>query len=148
MLLNKLVVCKFYLTAHHQLTRVQSQTCTTYGKCLRERIMAVLTRKLGIDLKIYSILSFQKRIWKQFLHHILCIIFQEKDFSIFLSRYWVICALQFFVSQVVTSYILKLTLSFSSSRFSTLPKNQDKNLDILRTKRAFKVKYKSIFHHF
>ena len=44
------------------------------------------------------------------------------------------------ISQVLTPQILSLTLSFLSSRFSTLPKYQDKNLNILRTKRTFKVK--------
>ena len=40
---------------------------------------------------------------------------------------------------------MKLTLSFLSSRFSTWPKSQDKNLNILRTKRAFEVKEKAFF---
>ena len=55
-------------------------------------------------------------------------------------RYWTICVLQLFVFQVVALKTLKITLAFSSNRFSTLPKSQDKNLNILRTKRAFKVK--------
>ena len=45
-----------------------------------------------------------------------------------------------FVSQVMTSSILKLTLSFWTIRFSIWPKSQDKHLNILRMKRAFKVK--------
>ena len=57
----------------------------------------------------------------------------------------VIYVLQLFVSEVVTSKILKLTLSFLSSHFSTRPKSQDKNLNIFRTKRAFKVKWKAFF---
>ena len=57
-------------------------------------------------------------------------------------RYWVICALQLFDSQAVTSYVLELTLSFASSHFSTWPKFKDKSSNILRTKRAFKVKWK------
>ena len=40
---------------------------------------------------------------------------------------------------------MKFTLSFSSSRFDTWPKSQDKNLNILRTKRAFEVKQKVFF---
>ena len=53
-----------------------------------------------------SILIFQKRIWEQFLHHILCMNFQEKCFSchillidqislsdyLYVLRYWTICA--------------------------------------------------------
>ena len=42
----------------------------------------------------------------------------------------------------------KLTLSFLSSRFSTRPKIQDKHLNILRTKRAFKVKLKAFLKSF
>ena len=45
-----------------------------------------------------------------------------------------------FTNQAVTSLILKLKFSFQSSRFATWPKNQDKNLNILRTKRGFEVK--------
>ena len=37
----------------------------------------------------------------------------------------------------------KLTLSFLSSRFATWPKSRDKHLNILRTKRAFEVKWKT-----
>ena len=51
------------------------------------------------------------------------------------------CVLQLFVNQAVTSQNLKLTLSFLPS----WPKSQDKNLNILRTKRAFEVKYKAFF---
>ena len=53
-------------------------------------------------------------------------------------RYWAIRLLQLFVSQVMTSYILKLTLSFSSSHFSKQQKFQDKNSNILRKKRALR----------
>ena len=48
MLLDKLAVCKFYLTAHGFHAGVQSPTCTIYGKYLRESIIAVLTPKSGI----------------------------------------------------------------------------------------------------
>ena len=47
---SKLVVCIFYLTVHCFLARVQSPTCTTYGKYLLESIMAMLTPKSGIWL--------------------------------------------------------------------------------------------------
>ena len=43
---------------------------------------------------------------------------------------------------------MKLTLSFVSSRFDAWPKSQDKNLNILITKRAFEVKWKSFFSIF
>ena len=53
---------------------------------------------------------------------------------LYLLRYWAICVLKLLVSQVVTSYILKLTLSFY------VIKKSRQNLNILRTKTAFKVK--------
>ena len=88
------------------------------------------------------------------LHHILSMIFQEKCFScynqlidqisvsdcLYFWSYWSICVSQLFVNQAVKSHILKLTLSFQSSRLATRSKSQEKNLNILRTKRAFKVK--------
>ena len=37
-----------------------------------------------IDPETCSILIFQKKIWEQFLHHILCMIFQEKCFSCYI----------------------------------------------------------------
>ena len=40
---------------------------------------------------------------------------------------------------------MKLTLPFLSSRFAALPKSQDKNLNILRTKRGFEVKWQAFF---
>ena len=70
-----------------------------------------------IDPEISLSLIFQKRVWEQYFHHILCMIFEEKFFSfhllitdqislsdcLYFLRYRVICALQLFVSQVVTS---------------------------------------------
>ena len=64
---------------------------------------------------------------------------------LYIVRYWAACVLQFSLNQFVTSYILKLTLSFYSSRFSTWLKRQDKYLNILRTKRAFKVTQQKTF---
>ena len=64
---------------------------------------------------------------------------------LFFLRYWTICVLQLLANQAVTSKKLKLTLSFWSSRFAQWPKSQDKNVNILRTKRAFEVKGKAFF---
>ena len=60
---------------------------------------------------------------------------------------WPICLLQLFVNQVVTSWILKFNLIFliNQSDFSTWPKSHDKNLNILRTKRAFKINQNAFF---
>ena len=79
-----------------------------------------------IDPEICSILFFQKRVWEQFVHYILGMIFKEKCFSCYILltdqilfsdsfyflRSWPRCVLQLFVNQVVTSRILRLTLSF------------------------------------
>ena len=76
-----------------------------------------------IDPETCSILPFWKRVWEQFLYHILCMIFQGKCFSyyilltdqillsdcLYFLRYWAISVLQLFVFQVVTSKILELT---------------------------------------
>ena len=40
---------------------------------------------------------------------------------------------------------LEITLALLSSRFPICPKNQDKNVHILRTKRAFNMKQKVFF---
>ena len=73
---------------------------------------------------------FQKRVWGQFLHHILCMIF--KCFScyilltdhislsdcLYFSRYWAMCVLQLFANHAVKSQKLKLTSYFWSNRFA------------------------------
>ena len=84
-----------------------------------------------IDSEICSILIFQISVQKQFLQHILSMTFQQKcsscyilltdqislPGSLYFLRYWSIYILQLFVDQAVTSWILKLTLSFKSSCF-------------------------------
>ena len=86
-----------------------------------------------INPEICSILIIQKRAWKYFLHHILCVIFQEKCFSSYILAthqfslpgclyfliYWSISVLQLFVNQTVTLQILKLMVFFQSSRLPT-----------------------------
>ena len=66
-------------------------------------------------------LCFLKKVWDKFLHHILRMIFEEKCFScyillpgqisltdcLYIPRYWLICVFQLFVTQIVTSSILK-----------------------------------------
>ena len=67
--------------------------------------------------------DFLERVWQELLHHILCIIFEEKYLSCYilltyqislsdcleLLRYWTIVYCNGFFSQVATSYMLKLT---------------------------------------
>ena len=60
------------------------------------------------------------------------------------SSYWTKCVLHLFV----TTLDLKLTLSSLSSHFATWPKLQDKNLNILGTKKASEVKLKAFFSNF
>ena len=62
--------------------------------------------------------------------------------SLYVSRYWAICMLKLIVNQAVTSNILKLFFIFliKSYCYMTQKKSQGKNLNILRTKRAFEVK--------
>ena len=45
-------------------------------------------------------------------------------------RYFPVSVLQLFVNKAVTSQILKITLSFASSRFSTWPESQHEKLNI------------------
>ena len=69
------------------------------------------------DPEICSILVLWKRVWERFLHHFLCIIFQQKCFSCYIVitdqislfdcryflRCWAMRVLPLFVNQVVTS---------------------------------------------
>ena len=95
--------------------------------------------------------DFQKRIWDQFFHHILCMVFQEKCFSFYILltdqislsdylsflRYWAKCVLQLFVNQVVTSLILKLTVVFLSSCFPTCEEKSRQKLKYLNNRTSF-----------
>ena len=93
---------------------------------------------------------FHEMLWKKYfivyarLYILLTDQISLSDYFYF-WRYWAKCVLQSFVNQDVTSYNLKLTLSFLSSRFATWPKSEDKKSYILRTKRAFDGKEKAFF---
>ena len=68
---------------------------------------------------------------------------------LYFVRYWVIYVLQFFVNQVVASWILKLTLYFLiKPAFFTWRKSQDKKDIYLENKMSFYDEIKSIFPHF
>ena len=57
---------------------------------------------------------------------------------LYFMRYWAMCV---FAKLAVMPEILKLTFYlFNQAVFSTRPKSQNKSLNILRTKRAFKMK--------
>ena len=69
----------------------------------------------------------------------------------FESLYFWICLVivwYLFVNQFATLWILKFALAFLSSHFPTWPKKlwqTCKNVNILRMKRAFKMKWKALF---
>ena len=94
-----------------------------------------LEKSLGSFPTTFCVWYFKKNV-----PHIILLIelISMSDFLYFL-RHWAICVLHLFALQVVT-YILKLTLSFYFSYFSTWPKSQEKKANILGTKRAFKLK--------
>ena len=58
---------------------------------------------------------------------------------LYFLRSWAICVLQLFISQVMTSCILKLTVFLIKSLFYMTKKSRQ-NLNIVRAKRAFKMK--------
>ena len=65
--------------------------------------------------------------------------------SLYFVGYWAIYVLQLFANQVVASQILKLTLSFLSSRFFYMTKNSRQKFKIPRMKWVFKMKLKALF---
>ena len=85
--------------------------------------------------------------------------FQEKYFlcyilltdQIYLSdclyflKYWAICVSQLFVNRAVTSWNLKLTLSFLSSHFCYTTKKSRQKLTYLENEKSFRGEIKDIF---
>ena len=62
-----------------------------------------------------------------------------KSDSLYFLRYGVISILQLFADQVVIPYVVKLIFVFLIKLFLYKTKSQDKNKNILRTKRALKA---------
>ena len=78
-----------------------------------------------------------------FLYHILCMIFFLMLCSINWPNFIVWLSL---LLQILGNMCIAIVCFPSCNRFSTWPKSQDKNLNILRTKkRDFKVKLKAFF---
>ena len=74
--------------------------------------------------------------------HILVMVISFKKNIFFVMFYYLTkchCLVAF------TSWDIEQTFAFSSSRFSASPKSHDKNLNISRTKRAFKMRQKVFF---
>ena len=101
----------------------------------------------------HLILSFFKKIRRGLElvpRLIVRIIFVEKYFlsideislsgCLYFVRHLAICVLQLFVNQVGLHELWSYTYLSNQAIFPTWPKSRDKNLDILRTKRAFKMK--------
>ena len=78
-----------------------------------------------------------KKLHKTFML-LIQILIDQISFSncLYFLRYPTICLLQLFVSQVIIN--VEINLTFLIKSFYTWPKCQVKNLNILRTKRAFK----------
>ena len=104
-------------------------------------------------LELVSLPRFPHNFWKKYF---CCytLLTDEMLLSgyLYFMRYWAIYVLQLFVNQVVKSWILNLTLNFgfwiylsNQAFFPTWTKTRDKNLNIFRTKRAFKMKQKPFF---
>ena len=106
---------------------------------------------------------FRKGAGNSFSQNILHMIFQEKCSScyilltdhislsdcLYLWRYWAKCVLQLFVNQICDVINFEINLIFLIKPFFINDqKVENKNSNILRTKWAFNVKIKSIFHHF
>ena len=68
-----------------------------------------LDKGLGMVSPAHFLYDFST---KMFLSHILLTDQMSLPGCIYFLRYWAICVLQLFVTRVVTSWILKLTLSF------------------------------------
>ena len=118
-MMSKPVVCSLlsiYIDSP-QLGIQLKQTAQDHETHFNYQYCSSMIRLEGIDPQICSILTFQKRVWEQFLHHILWMIFQEKCFlcyilltdkislphCLYFSRYWAIRVLQLFASQVMKS---------------------------------------------
>ena len=98
----------------------------------------------NIDPGICSILIIQERVWEQFLHHILCMIFQEKCFKGYIlvtDQFSLpgcpICVLQLFFDQFVTSQTLKSTNIFLMKPFSQLTKKSRQKFKYLGNEKSF-----------
>ena len=76
----------------------------------------LLEKGMGIVSPPHFVYDFKEKCFSCYI--LLTDQIQLSD-GLYILRYWAICVLQLFVNQVVTSQILKLTLSFTSSRFST-----------------------------
>ena len=64
---------------------------------------------------------------------------------LYFLKYWAICVSQLFVNRAVTSWNLKLTLSFLSSHFCYTTKKSRQKLTYLENEKSFRGEIKDIF---
>ena len=92
------------------------------------------------DFSIKTFLILYSTNWTNFIVWLSLLLETSVCLVVFTCLYFIV-----WLSLLLVCWRHKLTLSFESSRFYTWPKCQDKNLNILRTKKAFKVKLKACF---
>ena len=82
---------------------------------------------------------FLHNFWKNYFSCNIVLIDQiSLSGYLYFVRHLAICVLQLFVIQVVTSWILKLTVSFKSSRFSYMSKKLWQKLKYLENEKSIK----------
>ena len=98
----------------------QKQTVKNFTLLIQRYTFDFLDKCLGLVSAAHFVYDFLTKIFL-----ILYLLTDQTSWPgcLFFLRYWTICVLQLFVNQVVTSWILKLTLSFQSSRFFQMTKN-------------------------
>ena len=112
----------------------QKQTVKNFTLLIQRYTFDFLDKCLGIVSPAYFVYDFLTKIFL-----ILYLLTDQTSWPgcLFFLRYWTICVLQLFVNQVVTSWILKLTLSFQSSRFFQMTKNSWQKLKYLENEKIF-----------
>ena len=107
--------------------------------------------KIKRSLELVSMCHFLHNFWRKIFPLLYSI--NWPNFIVWLPLVWEIwatCVLQLFVNQVVTSWILKLTLSFSSIIFPFFLHDQLpwQKLKYLENGKSIYHEIKNIFHHF
>ena len=112
----------------------QKQTVKNFTLLIQRYTFDFLNKCLGIVSAAHFVYDFLTKIFL-----ILYLLTDQTSWPgcLFFLRYWTICVLQLFVNQVVTSWILKLTLSFQSSRFFQMTKNSWQKLKYLENEKIF-----------
>ena len=102
------------------------------------------------------ILVFQERVWDEFLHHILCMMFQEKCFSWSNFIVWLLLPLEILGNMCITIVCeprcdvikFEINLIFLIKPFCYMTKKSRQKLKYLENENSLWDEIKSIFHHF